>query len=217
MDKTKEVTRAVSILSEINEAYLEIPFGNTQFQNEMFVISHNITPARMYRSIGLEIQVRIDSLRRAQTDERKRLIEIEKLKRKINAPETDEFDKQLYEIDLEIALDPHAINSAAKRFNDALEELNYFYSVFKKFPKYTREQFEAEERLHFEQRLQRQALGLSGAQESLLNMMDDKGTLKTFCDRVKELPDNSTPEQMQQLAFECLQGYISLQQQKAVE
>ena len=74
-----------------------------------------------------------------------------------------------------------------KLINDAIEELNVLYKHFKTLPKFTREQFESAEKLHFEQRLNRQVLGLSGAKESLVNMSDDIRALENYEQKVQEL------------------------------
>ena len=50
------------VLKEIEDAYYDIPFGNTAFQTEMFVISAQITPARMYRTVGLHLNSMLKEL-----------------------------------------------------------------------------------------------------------------------------------------------------------
>ena len=68
----------------------------------------------------------------------------------------------------------------SKLVNDTIEELNILYKHFKSFPRYTRDQFESAERLHFEQRLTRQAIGLDGAKSSMINMNEDLSALLNF-------------------------------------
>lgn len=43
------------IVSELYESFDNIPFENSDFQNENFVISSQITPERAYRAIGLRM------------------------------------------------------------------------------------------------------------------------------------------------------------------
>jgi hypothetical protein len=77
-------------------------------------------------------------------------------------------------------------------------ELNLLYENLKKFPEYTGEQFESAERVHFEQKLLREATGLTGATLSLINMRDDVTEMDKYKEQVAALP-NVTSEQMQLL------------------
>lgn len=199
---------AKSIMDEIEEAYFDIPFGNTGFQTEAFVIAAQITPARAYRSIGLQMHSILSSLRSKQYDKEKFQIQIDELKHIIESPDTDEFTRRKKEIELKEAM----ISSrwADKLMQDSIKELNIYYSYFKQFPKYTREQFEREERLYFEQSLQRQALGLTGAKEALLNMMDDMKTIKNFNEQYAALPEDKKDEMLHAISRSSLAGYIRL-------
>ena len=42
-----------AVLQEVQEAFYDIPFENSQFQTEAFVIAAQLTPERAYRAIGL--------------------------------------------------------------------------------------------------------------------------------------------------------------------
>ena len=201
-------TNTEDILTEIENAFYDIPFGNTRFQNEMFVIAANVTPARMYRSIGLELHTRLQALRSVQFQVKKSRVRIEQLKQEIANPEVNLYEKQLKQIELEETTSGMLWDE--KTTNDALVELNLFYDKFKKFPRYTREQFEAEERLYFEQKLQRQVLGLNGAKESLLNMIDDKETLKAFLGNVELKGLAGTSGEITSLIDESMRSLIRI-------
>lgn len=166
------------VITELNEAFYDIPFENSKFQTDNFVIAGSITPARAYRSIGLRMMSKVEALREAKYARLKMDIDIEELQEKIANPETNKFDRRRAELDIEQKLE--AIPYTDKLINDAVVELNQLYVHFKALPKYTREEFEEEERTHFEQRLQRQITGQDGARESLMNMNHDIQNIQGF-------------------------------------
>ena len=197
---TKEITfeekKVYDILNEVEQAYFEIPFGNTRFQQEVFVVAAAITPPRAYRIIGLQLQSILATLKERLHKYKLRAIEIEELEENLQDENLNKFEKRK----LELKLEEHFINEnwEKKLLNDALEEANFYYSKFKSFPKYTREQFESGEQLYFEQTLSRQLLGLAGAKESIINMLDDSQTIKNFENAVASLP----PEKLQEMLME---------------
>jgi hypothetical protein len=166
------------ILTELNEAFYDIPFENSKFQTDNFVIAGSITPARAYRSIGLRMMSKIEALREAKYSRKRMEIDIEELQEKIANPETNKFERRRAELDIEQKLE--SLPYADKLINDAVVELNYLYEHFKALPKYSREEFESEESIHFEQRLQRQIAGQDGARESLMNMNHDIQNIRGF-------------------------------------
>lgn len=172
--------------NEIENAFYDIPLGNSQFQCKMFIIAANITPARAYRSIGLQMKTILGSLESMKYDEKLKQIQIEKLQYEINDSKTDQFERRKKEIELEQL--SKVTKNLQKSANDLLHELNFYYSYFSKMPRFTREEFESNERLYFEQSLQRQCLGLTGAKEALLNMMDDAKTIDNFEKMYEALP-----------------------------
>jgi hypothetical protein len=89
-------------------------------------------------------------------------------------------------------------NWTNKLINDAICELNILYNHFNKLPKFTREQFEAGEQIHFEQKLSRAVLGMDGAKESLVNMKEDILAISQYENAVASL-ENATTEQLIQL------------------
>lgn len=167
-----EVTtsNANDILQEIQDAFFDIPFENSKFQTEHFVLNAQLTPERAYRALGLRMHNRLRALREAQFGRMKEEIDIEELQAKIDDPQTSTWDRRRAEIDVQQKLANRPFTD--KLINDAIAELNVLYSHFQKLPRYTREQFEAGERRHFELRLTRQARGVTGALESLNNMQE---------------------------------------------
>lgn len=157
------------VLASLEKAFYDIPFENSDFQNQNFVIAAQITPARAYRAIGLRMFAKIRAVKEAIAGIQLSDIDLEENEYIASLESTSEFDKR--RLAIENAKIRDSRKWTEKLFNDAIRELNCLYTEFKKYPKYTREQFEAEERLHFQVRLEQQMrLNGSGAGESLTNM-----------------------------------------------
>lgn len=156
------------VIKEINEAFFDIPFENSQFQTEHFVINAQLTPERAYRAIGLRMHNRLRALREAQFNRMREDVDIDELRAKLKLSETNVFDRRRYEIDIQEKLANRAFTD--KLINDAIAELNVLYHHFKRLPRFTRQQFEAGEHKYFAESLTRQTKGIVGAAESLANM-----------------------------------------------
>lgn len=165
-----------NVLSELESAFYDIPFENSDFQNSMFVVAAQQTPARAYRAIGLRMFAKIRAIKELGFGRRLEEIDIAEKQAKIDDPATPHFDKLRAQVEIDKALDQRAWTD--KLLNDALKELGCLYNEFKKLPSYTREQFEEEERIHFQMKLERQAQGQTGALESLANMNTDATMLE---------------------------------------
>lgn len=165
------------VIKEIEDAFYDIPFENSQFQTEHFVINAQLTPERAYRAIGLRMHNRLRALREAQFSRMREDVDIDELRAKLKLSETNKFDKRRYEIDIQEKLANRAYTD--KLINDAIKELNVLYHHFKRLPRFTREQFEAAEHEYFAASLQRQLSGIVGAAESLENMKQPTPALTT--------------------------------------
>lgn len=186
---------AQDVIKEIEEAFFDIPFENSHFQTESFVIGSQITPERAYRAIGLRMHAKLRALNEAKFGRMKEQIDLDEIEHKLNSGELNQFDRRREEIKkLEIL--SHR-NWTDKLINDAISELNVLYKHFKSLPKYTREQFEQGEKLHYEQRLNRQALGLEGAKESIINMNEDILAIRNYEEKVLQLENASTETLLQ--------------------
>lgn len=182
---------ANDVISEIEQAFYDIPFENSKFQTEAFVIASQITPERAYRSIGLRMHAKLRALSEAKFARMKSEVDLDELEYKLSNESLDRFERRRLEIKREEMLS--GVSWTDKLINDAISELNVLYTHFKKLPKYTRDQFEQAERIHFEQRLQRSVVGLEGAKESLVNMHEDMAALEVYQNKVLELT-NATSE-----------------------
>lgn len=183
MSDSKDLTivtenNAVDIITEVQKAYFDIPFENSAFQTENFVIAAQITPERAYRAIGLRMLVKLNEVKEFVKKERLRNLEIERLQEKLKSDKLDYFRRKKIEINLEALTEPDLFRR--KLLNDTLVELNILYKHFKALPRYTREQFEASEKKYFSENLSRQSLGLVGPKEALLNMSEDFDAIKKY-------------------------------------
>lgn len=160
------------IVKDIEEASFDIPFENSIFQTDNFVVNGQLTRARAYRAILLRLNNRLQALREAKYRRAMDQVDDDEAKAKIDAERIkavpDVF--AIRRLELEQAKKQGDMNYTDKLINDALVEIAHLYSLMKKFPRYTRAEFEAEERKHFEISLQRQANGLVGARASLIDM-----------------------------------------------
>lgn len=172
------VEQVEPVLTELEEAFFDIPFENSDFQNRNFVVAGQLTPARAYRAIGLRMFNKIRAVKEALSGAQLQDIDIEENEYKAAQPETSSFDKR--RLAIENAKLRESRKWTEKLLNDALRELDCLYQDFKKYPKYTREQFEAEEQIHFHQRLTRQIEGIEGSRESLSNMLEDRPIMDRF-------------------------------------
>lgn len=155
---------------EIEKAYYDIPFENSAFQTEHFVVAASITPERAYRSIGLRMMSRIQALRGAKYMRLEKQIDIEEMDEKLSSGDMNKYDVRREKLKRQQLQEEMPYSN--KLINDALVELNVLYRHFKALPKYTREEFEAGERQHYTLRMERD-LTESAPQQSLTNMKKD--------------------------------------------
>lgn len=165
-----------SVLQEIEAAFYDIPFENSTFQTEAFVIAAQQTPARAYRAIGLRMMTKIQAVRAHEIKKARNQIDLDEKEAKLADSEISEFDKRRLRLDIMELQADSAYGD--KLLNDALRELDVLYAWFKRLPRYTREQFEAEEFTHFSARMERQ-LKCPGPLESIENMKADLPSMPT--------------------------------------
>ena len=183
-------------IQELEQAFFDIPFENSDFQNEAFVLAGQITPERAYRALGLRMHSKLQALRHNLFAERKRDIQLAELREKLESPDVSKWDKLRAQVEIDEI--ESGISYAEKLKNDAIKELECLYKHFKAMPRFTREQFEAAEANHFRERLTRQANGISGAAESLINMQEDVQALTQYEQKVLALSaaDSQTLEML---------------------
>lgn len=162
---TKEIE---GIVSDIEEAFYDIPFENSAFQNVNFVVNQQLTPARAYRAIGLRLSAKLRALKEVYFSRQLEEIDLAELEEKRDNANTSKFDKQRTEIEIQKKLSNR--NYTNKLINDAVVEVQTLYKEFKNLPRYSRSEFEQEEKQHFQIRLEQQLRGITGASEALLAM-----------------------------------------------
>lgn len=198
---------APDLIKQIEDAFYDIPFENSDFQNEAFVVAAQITPERAYRAIGLRIHSKLRALQEAHFNEELSAIQEEELRYKMSDHTLSVFDRRRAEVELKKILSGK--NWTNKLMNDAIHEISVLYKHLKALPEYSREQFEAGERRHFEQKLTRQVAGISGAGESLVNMSEDLAALQNFEAAVSALP-NKSPDEIERVTVQSLVNMIEL-------
>lgn len=172
------------ILKNIVESFYDIPFGNSKFQIEKFIISGNVTPERAYRAIGLELYDKLQTLLDEKYNRIRLSYEIEIRKAQIMDLEEGSYERMVQEIELTRIM--QKIPFTEKLINDAIEECNVLYSWFKKFPKYTREEFENGEYNYYLEKAKRESIGITGPKESLFNILEDSSSIKETIDKMRE-------------------------------
>lgn len=185
MTEILSLENTTSVLKEIEDAFYDIPFENSEFQTEAFVIAAQITPERAYRAIGLRMFNRLRALNDVKHTILNQQIDLEEIDAKIVSGNLDEFEVRRQVLKKQKILSEQ--NWSKKLINDALVELSVLYKHFKALPKFTRQEFEAGEKLHYEQRLRRSIAGIEGAKESLINMNEDTAALAKIESEVAKL------------------------------
>lgn len=168
----------LTVLGELEDAFEDIPFGQTKYQTKKFVVSSELTPERAYRAIGLNLMSHINELQGLAMEEELRLLEQDKAQheydqKKVNQ-ELTEFDIREYEIKQKYYMSNERWQR--KLLNDKLEECNALYEEFVKHPKYTRDDIESAEEIYFAKKMLRTIRSEgNGSVEALMTMyLDDK-------------------------------------------
>ena len=61
----------LTALDDLHSRFEQIPMGNSDFQEENFVIADALTPTRAYRQICLQLQANLNALREAHYEQRR--------------------------------------------------------------------------------------------------------------------------------------------------
>jgi hypothetical protein len=182
---------ADQVLAELHAAFYDIPFENSDYQNRAFVLAAQHTPARGYRALGLRMFAKLRAVQELKYARERDAVFFDEKQAVIDDAFASVFDKRRAAIDIAEKRGQQAWQD--KLLNDAIRELNCLYAEFQKYPRYTREQFELEEHVHFEQRLQAQiASGGNGSVESLQAMaaLDNYQQLIEMAQHELSLPRN---------------------------
>ena len=125
----ERVDKAIDLVKEMEEAFLEIQQPRTAYVLEKFVVGQHDHVTQSYAQCVLELQIKYDNLRRAKLNRRKLEIKIEEYESK--GTELDQIEADLVKIDLE---------EQDRAVLGALREFEALYKIWKSFPKnFTRE------------------------------------------------------------------------------
>ena len=190
------------VIKEVQDAFYDIPFDNSAFQTENFVIAAQITPERAYRAIGLRMIKKLIAVQEAILAKEQGQIDADELSEKIESSDYNKFEKRRFELNLKKRSIYLEFND--KLLKDSIEELNLLYKHFKALPRYTREQFEAGEKRHYLEDLNRQVIGITGAKQSLVNMFDDISSIEKFEKDFKMIADKYDSKMLLELTEKSL-------------
>lgn len=183
MELTVAVENADNILKEIGDAFYDIPFENSFFQTGRFVLAAQLTPGRAYRALGLRMSSKLQAISELKFSRKLAEVDVDEYHQTIK--DTDSiFERRRAVIELEKLEAGNTYTN--KLLNDAIKELNFMYSEFKKFPTYTREQFEAEELEHFNKKLRRQIDTKGNGSIESLSYMQDYDTYTALVEETKK-------------------------------
>lgn len=185
---------------KLEKQFADIPFGNSAFQIRNFVLADQMTPARAYRSIGINILGIVDALREHLYSLKKTEIKLARKRAKLEESE-DEYERQL--LDLKIEKLCYSERGLLKLVGDAQAEFDVYYSELQKYPRFSRKKFENQEQAHFHMNLHRQQENKDGATESLHNMQIDAPMLdyilehKSFLEEIQRQIKKGAPSATQ--------------------
>lgn len=166
------------VMDEVYERSMDIPFENSTFQDDMFIINAQHTPARAYRATLLRLSSKLRALNETRHSIIKENIDIEELEHMIEMEQVkeypNEFEIRRWRADIEFKLSNR--KHLDKLVKDCIVDVQHLYNRMRNFHAYTRDEFEAEEREHYKIRLAKQALGITGPMESLDNMGERIGS-----------------------------------------
>lgn len=176
-DRCKELlTELPETLKELMEDFADIPFGNTDYQIEHFVISPQKTPARAYRTIGLEMISLIDSFYSSMDAFLGLEHRLKKLDKKIKKATENNNEHKLLRLSVQKSQIIHNLNYSKKLLFDLEKRFNLYYEKYKAFPKITLEEFNAQEPMFHNLDLIQQ-INFGGAGRALENIHTDKNRL----------------------------------------
>ena len=183
--KTIEYGNVEDVITEVETAFFDIPFGQSQYQTRAFALAAQMTPERRYRTIGLQLLTALKTVRftvyQKELFDINRAEKLEKLKMTYMSP----YDKQRLVLELDHELSESKFQQ--KLMNDTIQELNFLYAEFKKLPSFTRAQFEAAEPNYYKQSLERQIRGITGPVDAMINMNEDLSAIEEYTQKVSQL------------------------------
>ncbi len=141
---------------DLRDCFEAIQQNKSNYQITNLVVAQHPTPGRQWLQAVLELQIRVFAIKRAQLDVEKMEIDIEELERSKRGMFLAGTQRRKMQIEIEkLRLSIDEINLARL---GAIRESECLYGIIQQFPKYTREQLDAEEPLYWRMRFEIQAL-----------------------------------------------------------
>jgi hypothetical protein len=146
---------------------MDIPFENSLFQDEAFIINMSYTDARALRSVTLKLSTKLQALRELEHKMEETKIDLDEIESKMEYTR-DKFQLRRFELDKKRKLSSQLLTK--KLLKDALYEVEYLRAVMSKLPNLTRREFEEQEFKYFTESLTRQAMNMPESHNSLRAM-----------------------------------------------
>lgn len=153
LENNNDIQKAIEYLMEINT---EVPFGNSDFQNQTAIVNWELTPYRALRHSSLRINDRLQALNECYYNLKENDVKIRRIDRQIerlNKNKPEDFDLDVEDLENEKAKILSTYPYTQKLIKDAIQEINSLSPVVESIWKITREQFESEEKDHFIKKL----------------------------------------------------------------
>lgn len=204
MELEKTLVDLTKVSAEMIDRIEDIPLGSSEYQNITLLQNAQLTPCRAYRTLLLKLKSKIDALDMARIGHKNAELQVElleidikELSMVIDGSKIYVNDKRKIEIEIEqkkLEIEKITIErkNQEKLIKDGIVEVMSLYNAVSKYPKYTREQFEAEEPNHWRLELNKQLLGIVGEKASLLAMGQYKTRL-TQSDVINILEELQSP------------------------
>lgn len=162
--REKKILDSIENLKEDMDA---IQQNRSNFQIKNFVIAQHMTPGRQRMQCVLELQIKMFNIRGAQLDAEKLNIEIDHLKS--GGERYGDYEEKLNQIEIEkkkLELAQIELGRIGQ-----VREAECLYSILQQLPKFTREEYEEQERLYWTMRLNEQLE---------LSAQNDRGNLQAI-------------------------------------
>lgn len=166
-----------NICADVKNRTEKLSLGYSEFQIKNFIVAAQITPARQYKQLLLELEVRLGAMEQRVADHELAKIDLEEMVYKLESPETDQFEKKRLQIKLQVA--KRSEQHFEKQVKEALREIQVFYNMLEQMPELTQGDIESEESLYFKEKLSRETQ-YQGAMLSLITMEKDTASLNAI-------------------------------------
>lgn len=158
-----------------------VPLGNSFFQEEFFVLLKEETPARIYKTLLMQLSTYANASKKFSLELRKANVELKMIQRDYELSK-DDLESELIQISIEEK--EFQIQGIISRYKNAEKSTEFVQNFLNEFETlkngFTREEFENQERFYFQRKFFRQISNLEGALGEAYNMLDIKERVEKF-------------------------------------